>query len=133
MTEKQLVENFKEKFEEVNSLDEKLKKAKKQLDAIKFKLLDMFDAAGTERTASYEDVGFVTRMKPRLLASCREENKPALFEFLKEEGRCDMIKQTVHPSSLSSFVGELIENGHEVPEIIPYILKSQVRLYPSKD
>ena len=80
-------------------------------------------------TAKYEGIGYAQIQKPRLYASCKEENMERLFEFLKEQGREDLIKTTVLPQSLSSFTSECIETGAEVPEFVSYYLKPSIRLY----
>ena len=129
MSEHDLVIQFRNNFEAVEAMDARLEDAKKALEATKQALLDMFEQNGTERTASYEGVGFITRTKPRLYASCNEENKPALFDILRQAGREDMIKSVVNPSSLSSYVGELVDAGRPVPPVISYVLKQSVRLY----
>lgn len=127
--EKQLVTDFRNHFEKVEQLEKELEKAKADLEKTKLTILDMFEANEKERTATYEGVGFISRTKPRLYASCREENKPTLFDFIRAVGREDLIKENVNPQSLSSWVTELIENGKQVPECVSYILKPGVRLY----
>ena len=129
MDEKSLVITFRQQFENVDVLEQQLEVAKAQLETTKQAILEMFETQDKERTATYDGVGFISRTKPRLYASCREENKPALFDYIREEGREDLIKENVNPQTLSSFVTELIENGKAVPECISYILKPGVRLY----
>lgn len=129
MSEAELVSAFKTAFERVEEYEKALELAKANMEQIKQALLDMFEANGTERTATYEGVGFITRSKPRLYASCNEENKQALFEELRATGRGDAIKEVVAPSTLSSWVSERIDAGQPVPEFISYVLKPGVRLY----
>lgn len=129
MTEKELVVKFRAEFEAVNKIEEDLERAKSALEATKQQILDMFEREEKERTGTFEGVGFITRTKPRLYASCNEENKPKLLEHLESEGRTDLIKPTVAPATLSSYVSELLENGKPVPECIGYILKPGVRLF----
>lgn len=53
------------------------------------------------------------------IAPSREE----LHEVVRQQGFGDLIKQTIHPSTLKGFVKEQIkENGGEVPEWLePYV------------
>lgn len=129
MSEAELVSAFRTAFERVEEYEKALELAKANMEQIKQSLLDLFESNGTERTATYEGVGFITRSKPRLYASCNEENKPMLFEELRATGREDMIKETVNPSTLSSWVSERLENGQPVPEFVSFVLKPGVRLY----
>lgn len=127
--EGELVAQFRQQFESVEALEQSLEKAKAALEATKQSLLDLFEENGTERTATYEGVGWITRCKPRLYANCTEEKKPELFDILRKEGREDMIKEVVNPSTLSSYVSGLVEEGKPVPGCIGYVFKPAVRLY----
>jgi hypothetical protein len=129
MNEKELVKKFKELFVEVNELKMAIENKKAVLEKTKHELLELMEADGKDRTATYEGIGFISRLKPRLYANITEERKPELFNFIREDGRQDLIKETVDPSSLSSYVSELLEQGKPVPECISYILKPSLRLY----
>lgn len=129
MEESLLVGKFRIEFDNVKALEDQLEVAKSRLEETKQKLLDMMESDGKDRTATYEGIGFVTRMKPRLFASCSEENKPVLFDWIRKTGNEGLIKETVSPQTLSAFVAEKIEEGQEVPECISYTIKSQLRLY----
>jgi len=90
---------------------------------------EFLEANGAVSTAKYEGMGYAQIQKPKLYASCRQENMDRLFDFLKEQKREDLIKTTVMPQTLSSFTKECIEGGVEVPEFISYYLKPTIRLY----
>lgn len=128
-TEKDLVLGFKSAKEKRDALKEELKLAQEEYEKTEFVLIEFLESISATSTAKYEGIGYVQIQKPRLYASCREENIKALFDFLKEQGREDLIKTTVLPQSLSSFTSECIENGQEIPECISYYLKPSVRLY----
>lgn len=128
-TEKDLVLQFKSAKEKRDALKEELKQAQEEYEKTEFVLIEFLESISATSTAKYEGIGYVQIQKPRLYASCREENIKALFDFLKEQGREDLIKTTVLPQSLSSFTSECIENGQEIPECISYYLKPSVRLY----
>lgn len=129
MDEKKLVEEYKRSSERVDALDSQLKEAKKELDKTEHELLELMENSEKERTATYEGVGFVTRMKPKLYASYTKEHEEELFAYLTSMGREDLIKPKVHASSLSSFVAEKIEEGDKLPEFISYYLKPGLNLY----
>lgn len=128
-TERDLVLRFKSAKEKRDALKEELKQAQEEYEKTEFVLIEFLESISAISTAKYEGIGYVQIQKPRLYASCREENIKALFDFLKEQGREDLIKTTVLPQSLSSFASECIESGLEIPECITYYLKPSVRLY----
>ncbi len=128
-TEKDLVLRFKSAKEKRDALKEELKQAQEEYEKTEFVLIEFLESISAISTAKYEGIGYVQIQKPRLYASCREENIKALFDFLKEQGREDLIKTTVLPQSLSSFTSECVENGQEIPECISYYLKPSVRIY----
>lgn len=128
-SERDLLEVYKSAKEKSQELKELLKKSDAETRQAEDALLEHLEAKDATSTAKYESVGYATLLPPRLFASCTKENEPELFTFLTHEGRGDMVKQTVHSSSLSSYVWELIEEGKEVPEYISYFLKRTLRLY----
>jgi len=128
-TERDLVLQFKCAKEKRDSLKEALKQVQEEFEKAEFAVIEFLESNSAISTAKYEGIGYVQIQKPRLYASCKEENMDRLFEFLKEQGREDLIKTTVLPQSLSSFTSECIESGTEVPECVSYYLKPSVRLY----
>lgn len=127
--EQALIVEFKEAKEKLDSLKEKLSEAQKQFDAVEAKIVEKLQTEGKESTARYEAIGWVSLSKPRIYANCTIENQQSLFKYLRSRKRGDMIKPTVNPSSLSSFVRELLDKGRTVPEFIGYYLKTGVRYY----
>lgn len=128
-TERDLVLQFKCAKEKRDRMKESLKDAQAEYDLAESRLIEFLESNSAVSTAKYEGLGYAQIQKPRLYASCRQENMDKLFSFLKDQQREDLIKTTVMPQSLSSFTKECIENGIEVPECINYYLKSSIRLY----
>jgi hypothetical protein len=110
-------------------MKEALKQAQEEFEQEESRLIEFLEANSAISTAKYEGIGYAQIQKPRLYASCRQEDMDRLFDFLKEQDREDLIKTTVMPQSLSSFTKERIEEGLEVPEFINYYLKPSIRLY----
>lgn len=129
MTELPLIEQFRDAKRRKAQAEEALKAAAGDCDRIERELIEMLEAKGATTTAKYQGVGFVTLTKPRVFASYPIEHREALFAFLKECGRADLIKEAVAPQSLSGFVKELLEDGQPVPECITYYLKAGARFY----
>jgi len=128
-TERDLVLQFKCAKEKRDALKEGLKQAQEEYEKIEFGLIEFLESNSAISTAKYEGIGYVQIQKPRLYASCKEENLQDLFDFLKDQCREDLIKTTVAPQSLSTFMSERIESGEEIPECVSYYLKPSVRLY----
>ena len=130
-TVSKLARAIKAKEQEVQSLDDQLKLAKKEL----LKLTD------EELPASMAEVGLASftlddgsevNIKPTYGASILVKNREAAYEWLRENGYDDLIKNTVkafaskegylaeqatgiHSSTLRAFVKERVENGDEFP------------------
>ena len=128
-TERELLVRFKCAKGRRDEVKEALERAQEEYDHAESRLIEFLEANGAISTAKYEGMGYAQIQKPRLYASCRQENMDLLFDFLKDQQREDLIKTTVMPQSLSSFTKECIEAGIEVPEFITYYLKPTVRLY----
>ena len=128
-TERDLVLQFKCAKEKRDALKDELKQAQDEYEKTEFALIEFLESNSAVSTAKYEGLGYAQIQKPRLYASCKEENLQVLFNFLKEMSREDLIKTTVLPQSLSSFTSECIENGVEIPECINYYFKPSIRLY----
>ena len=127
--ERDLLNRFKCAKERRDQVKEALKQAQEEFEQEESRLIEFLESNSAISTAKYEGIGYAQIQKPRLYASCRQENMERLFDYLKNVRREDLIKTTVMPQSLSSFTKECIEDGLEVPEFINYYLKPSVRLY----
>jgi hypothetical protein len=128
-TERDLVLTLKKCREKVDKLEDELKALKDQELKAESALIELLEANGAEASAHYEGVGHFKLMKPRLYANVTKENQEKLFGFLAEINREDLIKTTVMPQTLSTFVKERIENGDTIPDFIGYYLKPSLRLF----
>jgi len=127
--ERDLVIRFKRAKERRNDLKDCLQDAQGEYEKAESRLIEFLEAHSAVSTAKYEGLGYAQMQKPRLYASCRQENMERLLAFLNEQKREDLIKTTVMPQSLSSFTSECIEHGIELPDCITYYLKPSLRLY----
>lgn len=126
MTERELVLEYKLAKDEVERLEDESKKAKNRFEIAQAKLVEELQSKGASKTAKYDGVGTITLMKP--LVGARSENEDVLFDYLKQIGRDDLIKPTVHHKTLSSFVKEMLDAGMEIPDFIEYWFKPSTRL-----
>ena len=127
--ERELLCRFKCAKERRNQMKEALKQAQEEYEQVESQLIEFLETNSAISTAKYEGVGYAQIQKPRLYASCRQENMDNLFKFLEQHNREDLIKTTVMSQTLSSFTKECIEEGVEIPEFINYYLKPTIRLY----
>lgn len=126
MTEKEMVENYvrsRHAFEEANKKAAEYKDVMNQAEET---LVNALVEKGALCTAKYDGLGRVQLSKPRLYANIRKEEQDTLFEYLKSNNEEYLIKPSVHPASLSSWVGRLLGEGKEVPPFISYIFKNSV-------
>lgn len=130
VNEKELLLKFSEAKAKLIQKKEELSTAQAEFDEIENQLIETLQAEGKEATARYDNLGYATLVKPALYASVTKENEGLLFSYLEFLHRTDLIKQTIHPRSLSSFVKELLEVGKEIPPYISYYLKPSIRLIP---
>ena len=132
-TELDLVVKFRDAKLQRDALEEQLEKAQLEMDTAEDEIVEMLEAKNATKTAKYDSVGHITLMKPRLYCSVLKENESWLFDYLRDEGRGDLIKTVVNPQSLSGFIKETLESGKGgVPEKINYYFKASIRLYPDK-
>ena len=128
-TERDLVIRFKEADTALRAAKEAKEQAEKDKDKAEDKLVEYLVANHAEQSARYEGIGYAKRMKPRCFASCLKENQETLFDYLKKQGREDLVKMGVAAPSLSSFVKELFENGEAVPDFINYYHQPSIKIY----
>ena len=133
ITERDLVEQFKAAVIAKKDAEYACDKATLAYEKAQSAILELLKATGAETTARYEGLGYVRQMDPKLYASYAKENETDVFAFVKEQGRGDVIKETIHPGTLSSLVKELIEAGKPIPEgVITYYFKKTARLFGAK-
>lgn len=60
--------------------------------------------------------GFTFKLGRRYYPTIPEENRGAVVEYLRDNGWGDLVRETVHPSTLSSFVTEQMEMSGRLPD-----------------
>jgi hypothetical protein len=116
----------------VEELDAELIEAKAKLEKAQSELHDCLLERGASKTAVYDDLGSYSIKSPTIIASVKNEFQEQLFEYLKSQDRSDLIKPTVHWKTLSSFVGEVLEEGKSLPEFITVYRKPSGIFYSKK-
>jgi hypothetical protein len=129
MSERDLVLSLKNRRVERKEIEAKLDEIKYAEAEAETALIEYLESIGASQSAKYDGIGSATMVKPRLFASCSEENFDKLRDYLIKNERADLIKEKVMPQTLSVYVAELVEQGREIPEFISYYLKQSVRIY----
>lgn len=127
-TERDLVIDYRNARQLKEDAEAALKKANLAVEEAEKALVEILEAHDKKATAKYEGLGFVVMKKPRIYARFDKENEGLVFQFLKNEKREDLIKETINSQTLSSFVKERLEVGAKVPEYITYYLKPNLAL-----
>lgn len=109
---RELVEEMQALKTEIDDLKEVLAEKQKRYDQLRrHEIPDAMDALGVDKI-TFEGIGTVFTT-PQLQVSVRD--MPMVVEKLKEMGHEEMVKETVHPSTLKAFIKELVQEGEEVP------------------
>lgn len=129
MTERELLIALKTARQQLTDVKLALKDCQAVYDKAEMELIDHLTSQQSEGTARYDGIGYALMAKPRIFASCLVENKDKLKEYLRDKGREDLLREDVPAATLSAYVGELVENGKPIPEIISYYLKTSLKIY----
>lgn len=78
-------------------------------------LLEYLNRMAIQGTRQYAGVGQVTIDGTKVYPSITEENRDLAYKEIEALGRGEIIKRTIHPATLESFVNELKETGVPVP------------------
>lgn len=129
-TERDLVLGLKHARDKKEELTYALKAANAEVNKLENQLIEALQASGATSTAKYDGVGSFTMLKPRVYASFNKEFETEMFEFLRSEGRQDLIKPSIHPKSLSAFVSEKLEKNESLPEFVTHYNAQTLRFNP---
>ena len=131
--EQQLVEQFIKldtEYKRASALTDELKKQRDDKEA---ELLDLLTAENKKSSARYNGIGHVTCLEPVVAnAYILEGQEEVLFSYLRKVDREDLIKTSVHHTSLASFIGQQIKDGKQVPPGVGYGMRQKLRPYPEK-
>lgn len=99
---------------EKEQLEDRLKSLNSRKDELERKLLPsaMEDAELTK--VSIDGVGTIY-LKPELNCYVKKDVESEFFEWLRSNNHGDLIKETVHHSTLKSWAKEQLENGAPLP------------------
>lgn len=125
--EKELVVEYAQRKKSYEELKALCSDAFSKLEQTTQKIIEYMEDTGASSTAKYDGLGRLTLTKPQLYAKFEEESRTEVFDFLRENGMSDIIKETVHHSTLSSFIASLIKDGKPIPAFISTSYRKNVR------
>ena len=131
---KALLEKILEARTVVDDLEDQLALAKEEKLKHQAQLIEVMDEADEKSVKIITQFGIrnVARTET-LYASVDKEQQETMMKWVDEEcGRGDMIKQSVHASTLSGFINRRIEAGEPVPKFIKMYFKPGLRISKSK-
>ena len=131
-TERELLVEYKLARERLGDIKSAMADAQQVYDHAETAVVEFLIAKEANETATFDGIGYAKMSKPRLFASCTVENQPALKAHLEKVGRLDLIKETIAPAALSSYVGEIIEAGKTPPPMVTYYLKQKLTMQGDK-
>lgn len=129
INELDLLVRVKESRLKLKAAEEVEKLAQDEVDKAEADLIGFMTDKGIKSTAKYDGIGFASLEKPELFARCNKPEQEKLFAYLKDIGREDLIRPSVHHKSLSGYVGELLDGGQSIPEFIQYGFKQTLKIY----
>lgn len=91
-----------------------------------------FERRAVMGTKRYAGFGQVSIDGVDVYPSIPEEDKEKAFQEIEEMGRGEIIKRSIHHSTLESFVNELLDAGAKVPEHVKYFTKPKLSFAKKK-
>ncbi|MDQ0340245.1 hypothetical protein J2S00_003050 [Caldalkalibacillus uzonensis] len=100
-------------------LESRLKEINKELEKVENELVEQMRVNELER---FNFRGKLFYQQAKTWASPKKEHKEYVYQWLKENGYADLVKETVHSQSFSSLINEMLEEEGEVPDdLMPFI------------
>lgn len=131
--ERTLVQQYLELYAISKKLEIQVLENKKSLENVEAELISLLDDEDRKRSGSFRGIGYVTLEKPSVKQAWIEVGKEEiLFDFLRQIDREDLIKTSVHHSSLSALINQRMRDNLPVPPGAGYIIKERLRPYPEK-
>lgn len=126
--EKDLVFEYRQAREFAEDIKKQHSEAVEKMNTAQSRLVEYMEDSGITSTAHYDGIGKATLKAPVLSARFEPEDSQKVFEFLRDNGLEDVIKETVHHSTLSSFIAQQIRDGKTVPDFFKMSYRKIVQL-----
>lgn len=113
-----LADQYRQLRERKKELEADLQEVNRQLRRVE---LDLANEMSNEEMPRFDRAGHTFYLSTQIYASPVHGCSDELYQWLKEHGYGDLVKETVHSRTLSSFVKELMEEDglpQELAEIV---------------
>lgn len=108
-------------YKHTSDMLEEIKEEKTQLEASLFIALEN---AGIQNIKG--DDGTTFYKKEQFFASVKIEDKPEFFQWLRDHQMGDIIKEDIHPKTLTAFVKEQMEHENELPKCVSTFTRNTI-------
>lgn len=113
-----------------DKLNAELKDVKRQIDDIQKKEIpELFEAQGVT-TAKVPGVGTIY-LQDKVFAYVKAEDQDRFKDWLRDKGHGDLIKETVHPATLTAWAKEQLEQAKPLPDFVSASFVTQATLRKS--
>ncbi len=119
-----MVHELRELKDRKEQLEDELKSVNGQIRALAEGKIPEYMEENEIEKFSVTGVGTVY-VQQKVYANVKADDREAFFHWLREHGSADLIKETVHPSTLNAFAKEQLSEGKELPDVL------DARLYPT--
>lgn len=130
--EKLLIEKFIHQKTFVDDLKLQLSEATKLRDDLEDKIIKNLVDDGKVATAKYDGLGHLTIIEEAAHASIEKGRQDDVKEYLRKNGREDLIKETISAAALSVFVRECLKQNIELPPGVTFFRGQHLNFYPAK-
>ena len=110
-----------------------LKIATEKFEHVEAQLISLLEDDGKSASARYEGLGHVCIVEGAAFASIEKGRQEEVMEFVKSIGREDMIKTSIHSSTLSTFVREQLKRNEALPPGVTFYKPKTLRIYAAKE
>ena len=120
------VKDFYDRAQEVTDLKQQLKEAQERKTQAEEILVQIFEDAGISAVRTAEG-NFFFRLE--FYASIEAAKKSEGFDWVRDLGHEDLIKESIHAQTFSSFIKELMaeDENLELPEFVNTNTKKRIR------
>lgn len=132
-SENELLSAVLEARKKVAEIDASLSEAKSEKETAEIALVEYMDSRDLKSFKS-STLNCSCIRKETLYVSIDKERKDEAFRWIEEDcGRKDLIKPTIHNKTLSSFIGDMLKKGEQIPqELFKYFFKPELTIITAK-
>lgn len=113
-----------------DQLNDELKEVKRKIDDIqKREIPELFEAQGVTN-AKVPGVGTIY-LQDKVFAYVKAEDQDRFKDWLRENGHGDLIKETVHPATLTAWAKEQLSEAKPLPDFVSASFVTQAALRKS--